>query len=61
MKETTMNDEAVQPAQTSSMSNTEKPTKFVGRASQNQLASLPTDADHEWNADTGASAHMTPR
>jgi len=37
-----------------------KPTKFTARASQNPLVSLPTNADHAWNADTGASAHMTP-
>src|SRR5882672_1933560 len=56
-----MNDAAAQPAQTSSMTNTEKPTEFTGRASQSQLSSSPTDADHGWNTDTGASAHMTPR
>jgi len=39
---------------------TKEPTEFAGRASQNQLTPSPTNADHDLNADTGASAHMTP-
>jgi len=55
MKETTMKNMAAQPAQSP---NTKKLTKFAGR--KNQLTPLPTNANHDWNADTGASAHMTP-
>jgi len=56
-KETTTNDMEAQPAQPP---NTKKPTEFAGRASRNQLTPSPTNADHNWNADTWASAHMTP-
>ena len=49
------NDTTMQPA------NTEKPSELSGRESWNQLTSSPTDTDQKWNADTGASAHMSPR
>ena len=52
MKETTTNDMDQSP-------NAKKPTEFAGRAIQNLLTPQLTNADHGWNADTGASAHMT--
>ena len=45
---------------TNDTATTEKSTEFAGRASQNQFTPLMNNADQDWNADTGASAHMTP-
>jgi len=40
-------------------SDKDKKAEFAGKASS-KSPTLSTDTNNEWNADTGASTHMTP-
>src|SRR5882724_6729859 len=44
---------------TTQLSNNNKPVEFAGRESLRPPTFTSTDTDHNWNADTGDSAHMT--